>query len=318
MKLLRGMGINMDKQRHCIICDTTKHEALFEKCGEHIIPQSLGNRNFVTHRVCKDCNGGLGGTVDAAIKKEFKVGQVRFDRNVSMKQKNPFLSRNVTGANVGEFYLMAKKRNPLDRIWLEMAIVKDEVAFHKNFGDSPILLGGTGDNGEDFYFKLDYTDFNPQSKVDIQGAVLKIAYEATHFHLEKLMPLIGDMWMQRWLAHEIRDVLHAYATKNITRAHKLIKQARRLILQCDADRFYGWLGTPRHEIVRIATENNCCVNGLWLCPLSRECGFSSSKGLGMVFDIEGLPIGYVVLDRRHHGISQPTQVFPEICNANYK
>jgi len=295
----------------------TKHESLFERRGEHIIPESLGNRSFVTHRVCKECNGGLGGTVDAALKSESKVAQVRFDRNVSTKQRDPSMSRNVTGAKIGEFSLMAKDKNPLDSIGLEMGVVKDGATFHKNFGDSPILLGGVDDKGNDFWFKLDLADFNPQSKADIQGAVLKIAYEATHLYFENLTPPIGDVWMKRWLAEEIRNVLYAYTTKDIAKARNLAKQARRLILRCDTDRFYDWLGTPRHEALRVASENNCCVNGLWLCPLSKKSEFSSSKGLGMVFDIEGLPIGYVVLDRRHHGINQPIQVFPKASETNY-
>ncbi|MCL2673858.1 MAG: HNH endonuclease [Defluviitaleaceae bacterium] len=301
------------KQRHCIICNKIKHESLFEKRGDHIIPETLSKRNFVTHRVCKDCNGGLGGTVDNALKRELKLAQVSFDRNVRKKQKDPFMSRNVTGANVGDFTLISKDRNPLDSIGMEMAIVKDESAFHENFGDFPILLGGIDDKGQDFYFKLDLTDFNPQSKIDIQGAVLKIAYEATHLYLESQNVALGDFWITHSIANEIRYALYAYTIHDLTTARACVKHAsERLIKRYEHNNFYDWLGKSRDIFIETAIGNKCCVNGLWLTPLISKEKFT---GFGLVFDIEGLPFGYVVLGYRKHGITKPMQIFPNIATS---
>jgi hypothetical protein len=60
---------NINITKKCIICFKCKPETDFDKIGEHIFPQSLGNKNLITYHVCHTCNGGLGGTVDYALKK---------------------------------------------------------------------------------------------------------------------------------------------------------------------------------------------------------------------------------------------------------
>jgi len=72
----------MAEERLCIICDERKPVSRFETKGEHIVPRSLGNRKFRTPFVCTDCNNGLGGTVDAALKNVPAVALACYDRGV--------------------------------------------------------------------------------------------------------------------------------------------------------------------------------------------------------------------------------------------
>jgi len=81
----------MSDDRLCIICDTRKPESRFEKRGEHIVPRSLGNRKFRTPVVCTECNNGLGGTVDVALKSVFDVALACYDRGVGGGRADLFL-----------------------------------------------------------------------------------------------------------------------------------------------------------------------------------------------------------------------------------
>jgi len=82
----------------CIICNTRKPESQFESKGEHIVPRFLGNRKLCTPHVCSTCNGGLGGTVDLALKNVFKITLACADRGVVGVQTNP-LSTDSVDAN---------------------------------------------------------------------------------------------------------------------------------------------------------------------------------------------------------------------------
>lgn len=72
----------MPTDRLCIICNARKPESQFEKRGEHIVPRSLGNRRYRTPFVCTECNNGLGGTVDIALKSAPGVMLACYDRGI--------------------------------------------------------------------------------------------------------------------------------------------------------------------------------------------------------------------------------------------
>ncbi|MCL2182001.1 MAG: HNH endonuclease [Chitinispirillia bacterium] len=82
----------MPNDRLCIICNARKPESAFERKGEHIVPRSLGNRKFRTPFVCSDCNNGLGGTVDLALKNVFAVKLACYDRGVGVGRADEILS----------------------------------------------------------------------------------------------------------------------------------------------------------------------------------------------------------------------------------
>lgn len=66
--------------RLCIICNERKPAPQFERKGEHVVPRFLGNRRMRTPFVCRACNGGLGGTVDIALKGAPGVAEACFNR----------------------------------------------------------------------------------------------------------------------------------------------------------------------------------------------------------------------------------------------
>jgi hypothetical protein len=66
--------------RRCIICGARKPASQFERKGEHIVPRFLGKGRLRTPFVCRVCNGGLGGTVDVALKGFLGVARACFNR----------------------------------------------------------------------------------------------------------------------------------------------------------------------------------------------------------------------------------------------
>ena len=262
----------------------------------------MGNRTFITYRVCKECNGGLGGTVDHALKQEWKVAQARYDRGVKGAQNNRFMSIKIPDTAVGKSGILDSDEQIgfFEQLGFPIAITKDEKVFCDKFGHDAILLGYI-DDGKKYYTKCRLPDFNPQANLDVQGAVLKIAYESTHLYL-------GDSWLGHLIANEIREVLFAYVGSDKNTAQKKVKNTNRLIRSYDCEKFYRYIGRSRNEFVKKAEASKCCLNGLWLCPLIERA--SRMSGLGIVFDIEGLPFGYVVVGNRKHGIDQITQLYP--------
>lgn len=56
----------------CIICELQK-----DASKEHIIPETMGNKKFVTYKVCKDCNNKLGANVDNYLTDYVVIKMVR-------------------------------------------------------------------------------------------------------------------------------------------------------------------------------------------------------------------------------------------------
>lgn len=63
-----------DKNMRCIVCQITEAGS-----KEHIVPEMLGNKNFVTYSLCEDCNQTLGRTVDCHLKENYFVNKIRND-----------------------------------------------------------------------------------------------------------------------------------------------------------------------------------------------------------------------------------------------
>lgn len=64
----------------CIICGQDR-----EGSKEHIIPEALGNKNFITRQVCTECNNLLGTYVDNGITDDFVVKLIRLQENIRGK-----------------------------------------------------------------------------------------------------------------------------------------------------------------------------------------------------------------------------------------
>lgn len=60
----------------CIICNDEQPAS-----EEHIIPKAMGNKNFVTTRVCEQCNNKLGGYVDNYFTDHILIKLIRKERN---------------------------------------------------------------------------------------------------------------------------------------------------------------------------------------------------------------------------------------------
>ena len=80
----------------CIICGQEKDSTI-----EHIIPESIGNREFITHKVCKECNSGLGRNIDGYVLNSFPVKLMR--KNMGLTGKK--------GGNINIFPNMLKDDN---------------------------------------------------------------------------------------------------------------------------------------------------------------------------------------------------------------
>lgn len=81
----------MVKERICIICRKSKAKSEFNI--EHIIPESIGNKNLIIDSVCKECNSKLGTKVDYEITNNIISQLDRFinkSRGKSRKIPNPF------------------------------------------------------------------------------------------------------------------------------------------------------------------------------------------------------------------------------------
>ena len=81
----------MEQKRICIICRKSKAKSEFNI--EHIIPESIGNKNLIIDSVCKECNSKLGTKVDYEITNNIISQLDRFinkSRGKSGKIPNPF------------------------------------------------------------------------------------------------------------------------------------------------------------------------------------------------------------------------------------
>jgi hypothetical protein len=131
--------------RLCIICNVRKPVSQFERKGEHIVPRFLGNRRMRTPFVCRACNGGLGGTVDVALKSAPGVAAACFNRGA----------------------LLARGDRP------------DGQAA----GRLDSLFGGYCGGGDKRINKDSYQDGGRLNILAVKAAVLKIAYESAHLRL---------------------------------------------------------------------------------------------------------------------------------------
>jgi hypothetical protein len=141
----------MADDRLCIICRARKPVSLFERKGEHIVPRFLGSRRLRTPHVCRECNGGLGGTVDVALKNVPGIAMARFDRRVAGAANSPLDDRpsenpDVKGAMLKIAYEAAHLR--LGNGWLDdpaAVSIRNALAAYvaKNKEKARRLAGGT-------------------------------------------------------------------------------------------------------------------------------------------------------------------------------
>lgn len=66
----------------CIICGLEK-----EASKEHIIPEAMGNKKFVTYKVCQDCNNKLGAKVDNYLIDHLLVKMMRKNQRLLGKEE---------------------------------------------------------------------------------------------------------------------------------------------------------------------------------------------------------------------------------------
>jgi len=71
------------KKIRCIFCGEHK-----ESSREHIIPEALGNRYFVTYDVCTECNNRLGSEIDAPFVDDFLMRTARKALGIKGKQNS--------------------------------------------------------------------------------------------------------------------------------------------------------------------------------------------------------------------------------------
>jgi hypothetical protein len=246
-------------EKLCIICNTRKPDTQFETKGEHIVPRYLGSRKLRTPFVCKVCNGGLGGSVDIALKNVPRVALACFDREVVGGRSDPFENRVVvTGGADGAV--------PFDSLF-----------------DPPECIT------------------RPRDNPDIRGALLKIAYEATHLRL-------GNNWLHDPIAAAIREALFAYVCKDREKARRLTEGIP--VRDIPIDLFYYIIGKSRSDHVKKAAANKSALNGLWIVPFKTEAAPAGS--LAVVFDIEGLPAGCVTVSESDWGIKAPELLAPKL------
>jgi len=250
-------------EKLCIICNTRKPKSHFERKGEHIVPRFLGSRRLRTPHVCKDCNGGFGGTVDLALKKVFKLTLACFDRG-------------VVGA-------------------------RGSVLSEQGIDFDSLMWGCLDDDNKEKRPRreINLSDNNPWENPDIKGAILKIVYEAAHMRL-------GDNWLRDPTAAAIRDALFAYVSRAREKAHNIMNGIT--IHDIPIDLFYFAIGKSRSEYIRSAINCKSCLNALWLAPVKTQ---SERKLLAVVFDIEGLPAGYVVVSDSNDSIRAPELLAPK-------
>jgi hypothetical protein len=156
------------------------------------------------------------------------------------------------------------------------------------------ILWGGYDNAENRLSRKTSLPENP----DVKGAVLKIAYEAAHLRL-------GGGWLRDPTAAAIRSVLFAYVSKDREKAHRLMSGIA--VHDIPIGLFYFAMGKSRSEYVRSAINCKSCLNGLWLAPVKTQSG---GKPLAVVFDIEGLAPGYVVVSRSNEEVGAPELLAP--------
>jgi len=275
-------------EKLCIICGVRKPKSLFERKGEHIVPKFLGSRRLRTPHVCRECNGGFGGTVDLALKRVFTVSLACIDRGVVGARKSSFSERNADYDSIlwGNYDSAGNQHhreiNPPDN------------RLRKNPDADINIMKAWPPNGAP---KLDNS---LRDDPDVKGAVLKIAYEAAHLRL-------GDSWLHDSTAVAIRNVLSAYVSKDREKAHRLMNDID--VYNIPINLFYFTIGKSRSEYVKNAIKCKSCLNGLWLAPVKTQSGRSP---LAVVFDIEGLPPGYVVVSESSEGIGAPELLSPRI------
>ena len=253
----------MSDDRLCIICDARKPVAQFETKGEHIVPRSLGNRRLRTPYVCRACNGGLGGTVDVALRNVFRVALACVDRGVGGARESGLPERGS--------------------------------------GPEPVLFAGD-DSVSPRARKTALSAYGPSplANPDVKGAILKIVYEAAHLCL-------GNNWLHYTTAAAIRDVLFAYVNKDRGKARELMSGIA--VRDIPIDLFYFKMGKSRSEHIKRAIISKTCLNSLWLTPVKTPSG---DDLLAVVFDIEGLPPGYVVVSNSDWDIEVPELLAPNI------
>jgi len=168
----------------------------------------------------------------------------------------------------------------------------------QNIDFDSLLWGSRGDTGNRPHREINLSDNSPRENPDVKGAVLKIAYEAAHLRL-------GDDWLREPTAAAIRNVLFAYVSRDREKARELMNGIA--VRDIPIGVFYFAMGKSRSEYVRSAINRKSCLNGLWLAPVKTQSG---EKSLAVVFDIEGLPPGYVVVSGSNGGISAPELLAP--------
>ncbi|MDR0330621.1 MAG: hypothetical protein LBH93_02795, partial [Chitinispirillales bacterium] len=224
--------------------------------------------------VCADCNGGLGGTVDVALKNVFTVALACFNRGVGWAKGDERLRERVRldlvfkGCGGGGWNRCIDKNQRINK--------------NKHIGED------------------DQYDDNPFENPDIKGAILKIAYEAAHLRL-------GGDWLDDPAAVAIREILFAYVNKDKEKAHALANGVT--ISNIPIDAFYFAMRIPRSDFLKRAIAGKTCLNSLWLSPKKLA---SNNTVLILVFDIEGIPPGYAVVSESAQNIAAPELLAPKI------
>jgi hypothetical protein len=166
--------------------------------------------------------------------------------------------------------------------------------------DFDSLLWGRRGNAENRPRReINLPDNRPRENPDVKGAMLKIAYEAAHLRL-------GDDWRREPTAAAIRNVLSAYVNRDREKARELMSGIT--VHDIPIDVFYFAMGKSRSEYVKSAINRKSCLNGLWLAPVKTR---PDSIQLAVVFDIEGLPPGYVVVSESDFNIDVPELLAPK-------
>jgi hypothetical protein len=137
---------------------------------------------------------------------------------------------------------------------------------------------------------------------DIKGAILKIAYEATHLRL-------GNDWLRDPITVTIKNILFAYVNKNKTIAREHINSIN--IRDINIDAFYYVINKSRSELIKRAISSKSCLNALWIIPFKTETKTDGDR-LAIVYDIEGIAPGYVEVGKSTWGIDEAELLAPQL------
>jgi len=219
----------------------------------------------------------------------------------SRKLRTPHVCRECNGGFGATVDLALKNVFTVSVACIDRGVVGTRGSgFSRQNVDFDLLLWGCrGNTGNRHRREINLSDNSPRENPDVKGAVLKIAYEAAHLRL-------GDDWLREPTAAAVRNVLFAYVSRDREKAHELMSGIT--VHDIPIDVFYFAMGKSRSEYVKRAIISKSCLNSLWLAPVRMQSG---EKSLAIVFDIEGLPPGYVAVSDSNENISVPELLAPK-------